>query len=126
MDFSLSPPTVMHIDINSCFATIEQQANPLLRGKPIVVAAYTTGALAINNGVMVIRATVIRTGAATQDILVTASSNNALLTTALLSAYTTATETLSGAVTVRFTGEGTDTDDIIQKIMTVKFYPVNS
>lgn len=32
----------MHIDLNSCFATIEQQANPLLRGKPLVVAAYTT------------------------------------------------------------------------------------
>lgn len=32
----------MHIDLNSCFATIEQQANPLLRGKPLVVAAYGT------------------------------------------------------------------------------------
>lgn len=32
----------MHIDLNSCFATIEQQANPLLRGKPLVVAAYET------------------------------------------------------------------------------------
>lgn len=32
----------MHIDLNSCFATIEQQANPLLRGKPIAVAAYPT------------------------------------------------------------------------------------
>lgn len=35
-------PNIMHIDLNSCFAMIEQQANPFLRKKPIAVAAYAT------------------------------------------------------------------------------------
>lgn len=42
MKFNQAASKILLIDINSCFATIEQQANPLLRNKPVVVAAYTT------------------------------------------------------------------------------------
>lgn len=55
-------PLIMHIDLNSCFATVEQQARPLLRGKPvaivnrrtehtmIVTASYEAKALGIDLG----------------------------------------------------------------------------
>lgn len=32
----------MHIDLNSCFATIEQQARPLLRNKPVAISNRTS------------------------------------------------------------------------------------
>lgn len=42
MDLPLNnqKPLTMHIDLNSCYAIIEQQANPLIRNKAVGVAAY--------------------------------------------------------------------------------------
>src|SRR5690606_18515033 len=42
LPINTTEPRVMHIDLNSCFAIIEQQANRLLRGRPVGVAAYDT------------------------------------------------------------------------------------
>ena len=40
--YNLADPRVMHIDLNSCFATVEQQARPLLRGKPVAIVNRRT------------------------------------------------------------------------------------
>lgn len=42
LPINYAEPRVMHIDLNSCFAIIEQQANRLLRARAVGVAAYDT------------------------------------------------------------------------------------
>lgn len=41
-NLNTTEPRIMHIDLNSCFAIVEQQANRLLRGRPLGVSAYNT------------------------------------------------------------------------------------
>lgn len=40
-------PLIMHIDLNSCFATVEQQARPMLRDKPVAIVNRRTEHTAI-------------------------------------------------------------------------------
>ena len=46
-EFNTERPLIMHIDLNSCFATVEQQARPLLRGKPVAIVNRRTDKTAI-------------------------------------------------------------------------------
>lgn len=45
--FNTSRPLIMHIDLNSCFATVEQQARPMLRGRPVAIVNRRTEHTAI-------------------------------------------------------------------------------
>jgi DNA polymerase-4 len=40
--YNIERPLVMHIDLNSCFATVEQQSRPMLRHRPVAVVNRRT------------------------------------------------------------------------------------
>jgi len=46
-EFNDERPLIMHIDLNSCFATVEQQARPMLRGRPVAIVNRRTDTTAI-------------------------------------------------------------------------------
>ncbi|MFZ1258749.1 MAG: hypothetical protein WAQ25_04750 [Candidatus Saccharimonas sp.] len=46
-NYNTARPLVMHIDLNSCFASVEQQARPMLRGKPVAIVNRGTEHTAI-------------------------------------------------------------------------------
>lgn len=64
-EYNSEQPLIMHIDLNSCFATVEQQSRPMLRGRPvavvnrrtvktsIVTASYEAKALGVSVGMKV-------------------------------------------------------------------------
>lgn len=92
---------------------------------------FDTGMLtAANGGDWMMSGKIIRTGAATQKAGTFANTQNAEMAAAATyqADYTTPGETLSGAVTLKCTGEnGTDTSDdaVVQQYLTVKWVPKN-
>jgi DNA polymerase-4 len=42
VEYNTETPLIMHVDLNSCFATVEQQSRPLLRGRPVVIVNRAT------------------------------------------------------------------------------------
>lgn len=82
---------------------------------------FSSGAIAANAGDWRMEVQVIRTGAATQIVNVDWSSGNALLISS--AAVVTATETLGGAVVLKWTAEATLNDDATQRTATVNYNP---
>src|ERR1700704_2585539 len=55
-------PTTLVIDLNCAFASIEQQHDPSLRGRPLAIAAYATNAATIVSSSREARDLGIKTG----------------------------------------------------------------
>lgn len=66
-EFNHERPLIMHIDLNSCFATVEQQARPMLRGKPVAIANRRTDKTAIVTASYEAKAVGVKVGMKVRD-----------------------------------------------------------
>src|SRR6201993_1783982 len=62
LGLNLADPTVLVVDLNCAFASIEQQHDPALRGKVLAIAAYATDAATIVSSSREARDLGIKTG----------------------------------------------------------------
>jgi DNA polymerase-4 len=62
LGLNLAEPATLVVDLNCAFASIEQQHDPSLRGRPLAIAAYATGAATIVSSSREARDLGIKTG----------------------------------------------------------------
>src|SRR5437660_7436720 len=62
LGLNLADPTTLVVDLNCAFASIEQQHDPSLRGRPLAIAAYATDAATIVSSSREARDLGIKTG----------------------------------------------------------------
>lgn len=83
---------------------------------------FDTGALAaVSAASWHVKGTIIRTGAATQKVIVSFDSSYASLNST--STYTAATETLANALTLKLTVNGTNANDTVAQFYKEKWFP---
>lgn len=84
---------------------------------------YASTSQVQNGGSMLISGKIVRTGAATQRAIISVNTSATLYVST--TTYTTPAETLSGAITLKATGEAVSNDDCTQVLNIVKFFPNN-
>lgn len=67
--YNTARPLIMHIDLNSCFATVEQQSRPLLRHRPVAVMNRRTEHTAVVTASYEAKAKGVKVGMRYKDAL---------------------------------------------------------
>lgn len=109
-----------YLEISAWGITAANANNKEIKLKIGTTTLLATGAVAANNASWFINARIIRTGAATQQVIASILSDNALIVDS--ATYTDAAENLAAALNLFCTGEGVADDDIIQKGLIIKWY----
>ncbi|HEY9706411.1 MAG TPA: hypothetical protein V6C58_28515, partial [Allocoleopsis sp.] len=81
----------------------------------------TTGAVAANSGSFIIKATIIRTAAATQEIISEIISSNSSVSDS--TTRTAGTQTLSDDLIIKCTATGSSSNDVTQYALKIKLFP---
>lgn len=112
------------LEIEAGFATAANANNKTVRMYLGSTLYMTTGASAANTKFLVVKLTLIRTGASGQTAMFTRVSSDATWGSSAGCGDTTV-DFNTADLSVRFTGEATNDNDIVQKAMTVKWFPAN-